>query len=93
MDRYTDEYLSVGADTLTKYDAEPVVVTFDPDPIDDRWTYDHTFVARFPSADATQAWRSDETVISAGSNDCAKRPLKSTTASSSRSSIPRTSRN
>lgn len=61
MDRYTNEYLPVGGETLTKYDARPVVVTFEPDPVEGEWNYNHTFVAEFPSANAAQAWRNDET--------------------------------
>ena len=64
MDRYTNEYLPVGSETLTKYDAEPVIVTFDPDPVEGEWNYNHTFVAAFPSAEAAQSWRNDETVTS-----------------------------
>ena len=65
MNRYTNEYLLAGSETLTKYDAEPVIVTFDPDPVEGEWNYNLTFVAEFPSADVAQAWRNDETFNSA----------------------------
>ncbi|MFP9061617.1 DUF1330 domain-containing protein [Natrialbaceae archaeon A-chndr2] len=61
MERYTNEYLPIGGETLTKYDATPVVVTFEPDPVAGEWNYNHTFVAEFPTADAARAWQHDET--------------------------------
>ena len=91
MDRYTNEYLPVGSETLTKYDARPVVVAFDPDPVAGVWSDDHPFVAEFPSTDAARAWRHDEPSTPKSWNDCETRSSTSTPSSSRPSSIPRTS--
>ena len=60
MDRNMNEYLPVGGETVTKNDAEPVIVTFDPGTVEGEWNYDHTFVAESPSTDPARAWRNDE---------------------------------
>ena len=61
MDRYKDEILPAGSETLTKDDARPVVVAFEPDPVEGEWSDDHPFVAEFPSTEAARGWQHDET--------------------------------
>lgn len=60
MDRYANEYLPVGGETRRKYDSEPIIVAFEPDPVAGEWNYNHTFVAEFPSADAARACQHDD---------------------------------
>lgn len=57
VDRYTNERLPITDETLTRDDADPVLLTFDPDPVEGEWNDDHTFCSAElnPSCDAVFA--------------------------------------
>jgi uncharacterized protein (DUF1330 family) len=61
MDRFTEDYLPIAAETIDAHDGEVLVGSFDPDVIEGEWDPTGTFVVEFPSVEAANEWYKDDT--------------------------------